>query len=71
LDRPSAFWGRASPADALLIPFSLMWADSRSFGSQRDCRRCPFFFMLWGIPFVLVGFYLIFGRFFVDARQRR
>jgi hypothetical protein len=32
--------------------------------------NAPIFFMLWGIPFVLVGIYLIIGRFFWDAYQR-
>lgn len=74
---------RLRPSDSVMIPFSLVWGGfalfweySVLFGLEPSGRpstsasAAPIFMKLWGVPFVLVGLYLIVGRFFFDAFQR-
>jgi hypothetical protein len=59
-------------SDFLAVPFSLMWGGFAIFWeySVSRAQNAPVFMTLWGIPFVLMGLYIIVGRFFTDAFQR-
>ena len=59
------------PQDALMIPFSAAWGGFAIFWTYTAWRSgAPLFFVLWGTPFVAVGLWMMFGRFFSDARMR-
>jgi uncharacterized membrane protein len=70
--------GRPDPSrhftrgDVFLIPFSIMWGGFAIFweGSVLVGGGGPFF-VLWGIPFVVIGLYFMFGRFIYKANRKR
>jgi hypothetical protein len=63
--------------DVYLVPFSLFWGGFAIFweigvltATSKASNPLATIFPLFGVPFVIVGLYLIFGRFYVDARNR-
>jgi hypothetical protein len=59
--------------DAFAIPFALLWTSIPLFGvwTALTGPKGNAFAFFPALPFVLIGLYLLFGRFFIDAAQRR
>ncbi|TND08908.1 MAG: hypothetical protein FD123_1762 [Bacteroidetes bacterium] len=58
-------------ADIFLIPFSLLWCGFAIFWFTKTLASgAPFFFIIFGLAFVIVGLIFVFGRFIIDAKQR-
>ena len=58
--------------DVFMIPFSLFWCGFAIFWETSVIAGgAPFFFTLFGIPFVCIGLYLVFGRFIWTAYIRK
>src|SRR5579872_5880830 len=61
--------------DLFLIPFSLFWGGfaifweflASGFGGSKSGASAPSLFLIWGIPLVVIGQYLIWGRFLYVA----
>lgn len=56
-------------ADIFLIPFSILWCGFAVFWVIMALQAG--LFALFGIPFVIVGLFLVFGRFIIDSKQRK
>jgi hypothetical protein len=57
--------------DIFVIPFSLLWGGIPTVAGLASAQQGEPFGALVAVPFGLIGIYLLVGRFFVDAAQRR
>ena len=72
-------WAGCPPAglrfrsgDLVTIPFSVIWAAFALFWTISSFGMgAPWFFSCWGLPFVVIGLHMVFGRFVVDMLIRR
>ena len=61
--------------DLFLIPFSLFWGGftifweflASGFGGSKSGASAPSLFLIWGVPLVVIGQYLIWGPFLYVA----
>lgn len=51
-----------SPSDLFVIPFGLFWLAFSLFWECGAIQSGVPFMMIWGLPFIAIGVYLVFGR---------
>jgi hypothetical protein len=61
---------RVRRADRSMIPFSLLWLGFSIAWESWAIRDGRWGFVLWGVPFLIIGAQLTVGRFVSDARRR-
>lgn len=60
------------PVDVFLVPFGVFWLGFSIFWLVTAVSSgAPFFFPLFGVPFVALGVYFVAGRFLVKAAGKR
>lgn len=58
--------------DAYLVPFSILFCGFAIFWESNAVRlRAPFFFLIWGLPFLAIGLYISVGRLVVRQIMMR
>lgn len=57
--------------DLFLVPFSILWGGFAMVWETVALTDGPVIMKLWGIPFVLVGLYMMVGRFFYKRYAKR
>jgi hypothetical protein len=61
-----------TPADVFVIPFSLLWGGFALFWTYSAAAGgAPLPFVLFGVPFVALGLYMLVGRFVYKAQRKR
>lgn len=57
--------------DLYLVPFTLLWAGFAFTWEIAALTSGDPAFAAFGVPFVAIGLYIVFGRFYVKRRQQR
>lgn len=55
--------------DYYMVPFSLFWCGFVIYWTY-NAMQIEFIFGLFGVPFVVIGLIIVFGRFIIDAKKR-